>query len=198
MVKSLESIRAFGKNQRTESSSNSSPQVTKIFDHKSLDHAAQKSIMETDNKPSPPLVTPAPKRDLRRRQAVATLVTTDIDLIVEDGSGSTIAEATIQGIPTAPTAISLPIGTLTIPALATASDIFSLPVGDLQTAGQPTPSLSIQVPGASSQIVLSSPPPTPVPSEAPSSFSTSSQFPTFSVTNSTSKFDASYKNLQTN
>ena len=142
--------------------------------------------------PVPPAQITAPAHMEVRRQAV--VVTTDVDLIVEDGAGSTIAEATLQGLPTAATEVSLPIGTLTIPALADGPPVISLPVNDLNT-NQPSPtaspSLSIQVPGSSSQVVLSSPP-TPSPESSSTSFpfstpavSGTSALPSTAASNST-------------
>ena len=114
-------------------------------------------------------ITPPPHREFRRQ---VVIVTTNVDLIVEDGSGSTIAEAVLPGLPTGPTAVSLPIGTLTLPALASGPPVISLPVEDLNTHNAlptATPSLSIQIPGSSSQVVISSPP-TPNPESSFTSF----------------------------
>lgn len=146
-------------------------------------------VSSTMSPAAPPAqITPPPHFKVRRQ---VVDVSTEVDLVVEDASGSTIGEVTLQGLPTAPTDVTLPIGILTIPALVSSPPVITLPVDDLNTntpsgspSPTPSPSLSIQVPDSSSQVVISSPP-TPAPSESTfSSFPLSTQGP-FPTSNST-------------
>ena len=135
-----------------------------------------------------PEVTPAPHPQLNLRRdastVVQTVVASQLDLVVEDTSGSTVARATFSSIPTSAAVISIPGGTITIPAFATETSLAAT-----SSPGTEVSQLSsIQVPGSSSQIILSSPPSTPLPSSAgtQSYFPTSAPFPSVtSITNST-------------
>ena len=111
--------------------------------------------------PSTPLptVSPAPTMVHKRQDlpAIQTTVETIVEVIVDSGT-SEIVEFTLDAVPTAPTLVSLSsYGAITVPALTT------FPI-ETAVGGFITPSSSSTFgPGGSSQIVLSSPPPTPLP-----------------------------------
>ena len=116
---------------------------------------------------------------------VETVTASVLDVIIDNGS-SAVAAITLSAIPTEPTVIAVPaLGSLTIPAYPfSASSIGTQPVetkapgnagsqtsaswgyasAQSAAASAAQSSLSIQVPNMSSQIVLSSPPSTPLPS----------------------------------
>ena len=120
--------------------------------------------------------------------AVETVIASVFDVIIDSGT-SAIARVTLTALPTAPAVISVPsFGSLTVsPPVST--DVFSTQGGtpapsnapsESSIAASSSASLSITVPNSSSQITLSSPPSTPLPSGSsmtlPSSF-TNSFFP---------------------
>ncbi|MCJ1284339.1 hypothetical protein MMC26_003670 [Xylographa opegraphella] len=104
--------------------------------------------------------------------AVETVVTSVVAIVFESGS-SQIAEITLPALPTVPTVVSSPsYGPLTVPVFPSyptqtmptvPAYPFSSSVVPSSTATSP---MSIQLPGASSQIVMSSPPSTPLPSDS--------------------------------
>ncbi|MCJ1384803.1 Mucin-21 [Xylographa soralifera] len=125
---------------------------------------------------SPPKPTRPPSglqnRDILDGPAVETVVTSVVDVVFESGS-SQIAEITLPALPTVPTVVSFPsYGPLTVPVFPTypPQTLPTVPSYPFPSSAVPSStassSMSIQVPGASSQIVMSSPPSTPLPSES--------------------------------
>lgn len=116
---------------------------------------------------SPPEPTPVPTRLYRRRDeipAVQTIVESIVDVVLESGT-SKVGEIQLTGVPTAPTVISIPsFGPFTVPVFPTATPqiVSTNPVVPIDSSS--SSSTNIQVPGSSSQMVISSPPPTPLPS----------------------------------
>ncbi|MCJ1387297.1 Mucin-21 [Xylographa bjoerkii] len=157
-------------------------------------------------RPEIPISPPAPtlppnrlrKRDFMGGPAVETVVTSVVDVVFESGS-SQIAEITLPALPTVPTVVSLPsYGPLTVPVFPTylPQTLPTVPAYPLPSSGAPTSiatsSMSIQVPGASSQVVMSSPPSTPLPSNSAMSLppvsSTGGNLASVSTVNSTGNF----------
>ena len=126
-------------------------------------------------------------RDVERHHVTPTVGTVQtvtasiLDVIVDNGS-SAVASITLSAIPTEPTVVAIPtLGSLTIPGYPLSAS--SLPIettspsnagsqpstssGDASSENSAAPaaqsSLSIQVPNMSSQVLLSSPPSTPLP-----------------------------------
>lgn len=155
-------------------------------------------------------------RDVRHHYAtrtvgvVETVIASILDVIIDNGS-SAVAAITLSAIPTEPTVVVVPTsGSLTIPAYRlSASSTSTQPIETIapSDAGSQTSaswvdassqssaasaaqsSLSIQVPNMSSQIVLSSPPSTPLPSSQTMSLpsaSSDSYFPSSTIGAATS------------
>ncbi|MCJ1315783.1 hypothetical protein MMC15_001103 [Xylographa vitiligo] len=125
---------------------------------------------------SPPNPTMPPSRlqnrDITDIPAVDTVVTSVVDIVFESGS-SQIAEITLPALPTVPTVVSFPsYGPLTVPVFPTypPQTLPTVPAYPFPSSAVPssttTSSMSIQVSGASSQAVMSSPPSTPLPSDS--------------------------------
>ncbi|MCJ1400982.1 hypothetical protein MMC11_004193 [Xylographa trunciseda] len=119
---------------------------------------------------SPPEPTPPPnrlqRRDMLDGPAVETVVTSVVDVVFESGS-SQIAEITLTALPTVPTVVSFPsYGPLTVPVFPTYPPQTLPTVPAYPFPSSAASSMSIQLPGASSQVVLSSPPSTPLPSDS--------------------------------
>ena len=154
--------------------------------------------------------------DVRRQYAtptvgvVETVIASVLDVIIDNGS-SAVAAITLSAIPTEPTVVAVPtLGSLTIPGYPlSASSVSTQPVETIapSDAGSQTSapwgnassqspaasaaqsSLSIQVPNMSSQILLSSPPSTPLPSSQTMSLpsaSSDSYFPSSTTEAATS------------
>ncbi|MCJ1432177.1 hypothetical protein MMC27_001533 [Xylographa pallens] len=124
--------------------------------------------------PPKPIMPPSrlQNRDITDLPAVQTVVTSVVDIVFESGS-SQVAEITLSGLPTVPTVVSFPsYGPLTVPAFPTypPQTLPTVPAYPFPSSAVPsstaTSSMSIQISGASSQVVMSSPPSTPLPSDS--------------------------------
>ncbi|MCJ1475024.1 hypothetical protein MMC13_003684 [Lambiella insularis] len=130
---------------------------------------------------SRPAITQAPTRLYRRQNgapAVVTIIESIVDVILDSGT-SQVGEIQLTGLPTAPTVISVPsLGSVTVPVFPTATSQTASTSSIVPAGSSPSSSMGIQVPGSSSQMVISSPPPTPLPSNPamslPTIFSTGS------------------------
>ena len=133
-----------------------------------------------------PMVTAAPTM-LHKRQdlpAVQTVVESIVEVIVDSGT-SQIAEFTLDAVPTAPTIVSLSnYGVITVPALTT-WPIETAVGGFVSPFPTPSNSPSTVGPGGSSQVVLSSPPPTPLPTNPKMTIPSTSSTATFKPSVST-------------
>ena len=111
-------------------------------------------------------------RDITDVPAVQTVITSVVDIVFESGS-SQVAEITLSALPSVPTVVSFPsYGPITVPAFPTfpPQTLPTVPAYPFPTSAVPssiaTSSMSIQISGASSQVVMSSPPSTPLPSDS--------------------------------
>ena len=161
--------------------------------------------------PIPPPEPTLPPMKFQRRDTLdipadKTVVTSVVDIVFESGS-SQIAEITLAALPTVPTVVSLPsYGPLTVPVFPTDSPqtLPTVPSYPIPTSAGPSAtasnSMSIQVPGASSQVIMSSPPPTPLPSDSamslPSTLSTDTHIASVSTVSPAGNFSATSKLLQ--
>ena len=120
-----------------------------------------------------PEPTPAPNmlrpRDSADMPGVQTVVSSIVDIVLDDGT-SMVAQVTLPSVPTVPTVVSFPsYGPLTVPAFPTypPETVPTVPAYPFPSSAAPSATasspMSIHLPGASSQSVLSSPPSTPLP-----------------------------------
>lgn len=109
-------------------------------------------------------------------QSTTTVVQSALQIVIDNGSSVT----TELTVPDVRTVVPFPTdGPVIVPVNPTFPTVLiptslSAPSRSLASGPAATPSMSIYIPGSSSQVVLSSPPPTPVPSNpTASSFSSS-------------------------
>jgi len=136
---------------------------------------------------APPHITPAPEQIYKRQilPLIQTVITSVIDVVLDSGS-SRIAEVTLDAGLGLPSVVSFPsYGPVTVAALTTPLPNILPSVSMDPLPVLPTP-MSIDIPGASSQIVISSPPPTPLPSDLPPIASTDTFFASVSTMNDSS------------
>ena len=159
-----------------------------------------------------PQPTPAPFAGYKRDSLpqIQTVVTSVMEVVVNDGKGGG-ATMTMDSIPHVPTVVSFPsFGPLTVPPYPstppqTLPTVPGYPFSTTEAwpAHTEAPgeknSMSIQVPGASSQVVLSSPPSTPLPSNSAMSlplgsgqsyFTSTTSEPSPSITSGSSNINA--------
>lgn len=128
--------------------------------------------------------TEIPRIQLRRRQNVITTVT-NVDVVVVDGNGRTVATTVLTAVPTGSLGITLPFTTVTVPPLAGITGI--IPLSSTTLAAAPIFNPPSQVTGTPIQTPAVSPVPIPAPStrvpsissqEIPSSRLSTSGIPT--------------------